>query len=798
MTASIPGQVRKVLSSLSLNVKGLLVVSIPVCTLLFAASAFLGYYNARRTARGVIEGGMQTREVANEFVSASLRVDRAVLGYQLTHSATYLSGLRQSRSEIRRMVVTLGAVTKGNPVQEARARKIESISKAIWDAPGAPLGGGPPEVTDKGAALMSQLDSMRLVADEIFAEAQSSVGQAGRTVDAKMAQWRAASVLAGLIGTLGGLAAALFFTRHVVRRLRLLQADARQVAAGEPLALRVTGHDEISVLERVLWETSEMIAQQRAELSRARVELEERVAQRTADLRQSNEDLRQTSELLSVIYGSAPLAIWSTDLKGIVTSWNQGAERVFGWSESEAIGMPLPVLPDSARGVFETSLQRLAGGEPLNAIDLTGVRRDGKLLNCISWVLPLRDATGRIRGSAAITHDVTAHKQLEEQLRQSQKMEAVGRLAGGVAHDFNNLLTAILGYAGLLESNLASPLAASFVGEIQQAATRASALTARLLAFSRRQPAQPRVVDLNQCVTQSLRLVERVIGEDVRIETEFDPAAPPIFADPLNLDQIILNLVINARDAMPQGGRVTVTTAEVDLDATRTGHLMGITPGRFALLSIADTGTGMDEVTRSHLFEPFFTTKEQGKGTGLGLSIVYGIVQQSGGGIEVHSEPGEGSTFRIYLPAASGEPAAWPEAQSGARLGAERGDERLLVCEDEPVIRSLVARMLGERGYRVIEAAGPADAIRIIRSGGAGFDLLITDVVMPGMSGPALAREVRSLQPEMRVMFMSGYSDSRHALDLELPAGSVFLQKPFTAEELGRKVREALGRAATV
>ena len=384
---------------------------------------------------------------------------------------------------------------------------------------------------------------------------------------------------------------------------------------------------------------------------------------------------------------------------------------------------------------------------------------------------------------------------LEDQLLQSQKMEAVGRLAGGVAHDFNNLLTVILGYNEMLRDRVRTDLVAmEYSDEILHAAERASALTNQLLAFSRRQVAVPRVVDLNEIVLGIDKMLRRIIGEDIQLEVSLSPELPSVKVDPSHIDQVIMNLAVNSRDAMPEGGRLTIETAKVEFTEDYANRHIGIEPGQYVMLAVSDTGIGMDEATRARLFEPFFTTKEKGKGTGLGLSIVYGIVKQNGGDIRVYSEPGRGTALKVYLPAVT--EAAESMAPAGESSAAGQATETILLVEDEPQVRSLTRTMLTSLGYRVLEAES-ADLALGITSGHEGpLDLLLTDIVMPRMSGTDLARELKATRPGLRVLYMSGYTDSGVIDQGMLTAGTPFIQKPFTRATLSRTVREVLDAKA--
>src|SRR6267143_1512385 len=390
-----------------------------------------------------------------------------------------------------------------------------------------------------------------------------------------------------------------------------------------------------------------------------------------------------------------------------------------------------------------------------------------------------------------LARDVSAQRQLEEQLRQSQKMEAVGQLAGGIAHDFNNLLTAILGSTQLLLHNTpAGDPRREDAEEIRHAGLRAAELTRQLLAFSRRQVLAPKVLDLNAVVANMDRMLRRLLGEDVELATSLEPAAGAVNADPGQLEQVLLNLAVNARDAMPGGGRLSIGTTRFTLHEEHVERRHRMPAGDYVCLVVADTGVGMDETTQAHLFEPFFTTKAVGKGTGLGLATVYGIVKQSGGYIWVYSEPGHGTTVKIYLPRVPGVaeapvPVTEPKPVRG-------GDETVLLVEDAAPVRTLARRSLEARGYRVLEAPDGPSALALSASHGGGLDILVTDVVMPGMSGRELAERLAPQRPSMKVLYTSGYTDDTMVRQGVLTAGVAFLQKPFVPDTLARKVRDVL------
>ena len=477
------------------------------------------------------------------------------------------------------------------------------------------------------------------------------------------------------------------------------------------------------------------------------------------------------------------------DPVGDILFASPAVERILGSPPEQFVGKNAFefIHPEDAAGV-QAALRRAVDDPELPQTVLFRFRHANGSWRTLDGIGKLLAAEGSPRAVVNL-RDVTESRALEQQLRQAQKMEAIGRLAGGIAHDFNNILTAILGYGDLASSTLApdSPLRAN-LEEIHHAAERAAGLTRQLLIFSRKQVLQPKILDLNAVVEGTERLLRRLIGEDVLLVTALTAGARPVRADPGQLEQVILNLAVNARDAMPRGGRLTIETANVGSDETWAEQHPGTPPGRYVLLAVSDSGTGMDEATKSRIFEPFFTTKEAGKGTGLGLATVYGIVEQAGGRIEVDSEPGRGANFRIYLPSVEGVPVS---ASSGSSRRAVRGTETVLVVEDEDQVRRLITKTLRAFGHEVLEAAQPAEALRLCREHPKPIHLLLTDVVMPGMNGPDLAGQCRGLRADVKVIFMSGYTAD--AMPLQgIDPGLHFLSKPFTPSDLARKVREVL------
>ena len=507
---------------------------------------------------------------------------------------------------------------------------------------------------------------------------------------------------------------------------------------------------------------------------------------------------RETSRTLHALIEASPLAVVVSDASGTVRVWNPASVRMFGWTESETIGRPNPLLSSEGNPELRATCNLVLQGERFSNTEICGRTRAGSEIFLAFSGAPLLDAQGGIASMMAIMIDVTdartAEEELrrsEEKLRQSMKMEAVGKLAGGVAHDFNNLLSVITGYSELLLTRIdgRNP-ARREIEEIHKAGERAAALTQQLLAYSRRQVLNPKKLRMDEVVENLVKMLRRLIGEDIDFATETQEDLWTALADPGQIGQILMNLCINARDAMPAGGKLVVSTANVTLEAPLVERELTIPPGRYATLQVADNGSGMDEEILSRVFEPFFTTKDQGKGTGLGLATVYGIVKQSEGYIRVVSTPGEGTTFSVYLPAAEGEGPETKEDRPESECGGPAGKRTILLAEDEEMVRELATEIFRETGYTVLDAPNGAAALAISDRYEGCIDLLVTDLVMPGMNGIELARRVCDSRPGIPVLFMSGYSeDARERLGV-LDEGRDFLQKPITPTKLSRKVRE--------
>ena len=516
-----------------------------------------------------------------------------------------------------------------------------------------------------------------------------------------------------------------------------------------------------------------------------------------ATLQSRENALRESTAQLLEAMTVARMGSWAWDVQQGTMSWGGRETEVFGERGKPAdtsLESFLDLVHPSDRSPVEQGLWRAAESGQRCELDFRVLDPDGHT----RW-LAMRGQRAHEDGKAGLrlvglVMDMTERRRLEEQLLQSQKLEAIGRLAGGVAHDFNNLLTGILGYANFaLKSLPENHTSRTDILEIERAGTRAAALTGQLLAYARRQMIAPKIVSLNELVTNMENLLRRLIGEDVDLETRCAPGLWAAQIDPGQFEQVIINLAVNARDAMPSGGRLTIETSNCTLDDTYVSQHPEVVPGEYVMLAVADTGIGMDSATKVRIFEPFFTTKEQGKGTGLGLAVCYGIVRQANGHLWVYSEHGRGTTFKVLLPRAleEGELAATPTPLEQV---SSQGSETILVVEDEPVVRRLTVRALTERGYRVLEAEDGESALVVAREHQGDIQLLVTDVVMPGMNGKELADRLAADRPDLRVLYISGYAEHAVVRQGVLVEGIAFLSKPFDLSELARTVRDVLDK----
>jgi two-component system, cell cycle sensor histidine kinase and response regulator CckA len=502
--------------------------------------------------------------------------------------------------------------------------------------------------------------------------------------------------------------------------------------------------------------------------------------------------LAEREELFRLISENAADMIALVDSSGrrIYNSPSYG--KTLGYTKEELQKMPLEQIHPEDRPQIEEAAREAFRGESGRRIEYRMRHKDGSWRIFESTTSPVSDPSGEVEKLVIVNRDITDRKRLEEQFRQAQKMEAVGQLSGGIAHDFNNLLGVIIGYGEILQEGLAAdhPLRSS-ADEILNAGRRAAALTRQLLAFSRQQVLEPRVLNVNAVVQDMESMLRRLIGENMELTSGLDPNLGTVKADQGQLEQVIMNLAVNARDAMPEGGKLLIETTNTEMDATFVRRYpYPVKPGPYVLLTVSDTGMGMDAATRARIFEPFFTTKQKGQGTGLGLSMVYGVVKQSDGYIDVYSEPGIGTTFKIYLPRA--DEATAPQKPQTATSTAQPGHETVLMVEDEGALRTLTSNLLEMCGYVVLAAKNGAEALEISQRHASPIDLLLTDMVMPGISGRVLADQLLQLRPRIKVVYMSGYTGQTVGAHGILDPGSLFLQKPFTRDALARKLREAL------
>jgi PAS domain S-box-containing protein len=524
-----------------------------------------------------------------------------------------------------------------------------------------------------------------------------------------------------------------------------------------------------------------------------RKKIEEQLRRAHEELgRKTERQLWDYRERMAAIVDSSQDAIIGKDLQGTIISWNKGAERIYGYTAEEVLGRPITlIVPNDRPDEIPEILERIKRGEIVGFYEAVRVAKDGRRLDISLTVMPIRSNDGRIVGASAIARNITEEKRAQEQLRQAQKMEAIGRLAGGVAHDFNNILGIITSCTELLRARDHAHGGSPYIDNIRKAADRGASLTRQLLAFSRKQVVQPRILDLNERVKETSKLLRPLMGDDVQIVIDCMASGAPVEADPGQLDQIIMNLAVNARDAMPRGGKLIIETATGDFDEEFAWQHPPMTAGAYVQLAVSDTGMGMSEATIAHIFEPFFTTKETGKGTGLGLATVYGIVKQSGGHIWVYSEPGRGTTFKIYLPSAEAKFSSTASLKVEADLPKAEGKTVLLV-EDDELMRALTRELLERHGYAVKEAPDGMSALQLVEANHSAIDLVLTDVVMRGMSGPELVQRLSETRPNLKFVYMSGYTGDLIAEHDVTRADVLLLEKPFSRTTLLNTLHRAL------
>ena len=511
--------------------------------------------------------------------------------------------------------------------------------------------------------------------------------------------------------------------------------------------------------------------------------------------RLAEEALQESMEAKRAIIEASPLAIFSLDGDGFVITWNRAAEQIFGWKEEELIGRILPIVQEDQQEVFANLRKSAIGGQSISRLELVRQRKDGSPVDISLSIGPILDKDGKPIVIMAVAEDITERKKNEKekeslnaQLNQAQKMESIGRLAGGVAHDYNNMLSVILGYTELAEENLNSVANVSLaLKEIKRATNKSIDITRQLLAFSRKQTISPRILDLNKTIESMFKMLQHLIGENINLAWSPDNSIWPIKMDPSQVDQILANLCVNARDAIDDVGKITIESGTRIFDEAYCETHAGFVPGEFVMLSISDDGCGMDNEVLEHAFEPFYTTKEMGKGTGLGLAMIYGIVKQNDGFINIYSEPDHGTTVTIYFPRTDAPIKVIQDVDNSAVQ--TRGSETVLLVEDEKMILKLTKTMLELNGYAVMDFTEPDEALEYAREHTDDIHVLITDVVMPRMNGRRLAQEIKAICPFIKVLFVSGYTENAITHQGVLDEGVNFLQKPFSQQELATKLR---------
>jgi PAS domain S-box-containing protein len=499
------------------------------------------------------------------------------------------------------------------------------------------------------------------------------------------------------------------------------------------------------------------------------------------------------NEDFSTLINSSPMAITATDLQGRIQLWNPAAERLLGYSAEDVIGRYPPHVTEDTKAEFHDLTARVGRGETIRNLEIRRRRKDGKLIDIAIWLAPRYDTAGRIRGILTIQQDVTEQKEMERRYLQAQKMEAVGRLTGGVAHDFNNLLGIVISNVDLLLARDLAQGQKGILDDILSAAMRGADLTRQLLSFSRRQPLSPEAADANAVVASLSNMAKRMLGDHIEVALALSDGVWPAMVDVGQLETAILNLCVNARDAMPGGGRLTIATSNFANPTDGDARVQELEPGDYVRIQVADSGSGMPPDVAARAFEPFFTTKAVGAGSGLGLSMVYGFAKQSGGHAAIESKPGQGTQVSLYVPRAS---ESVPKARSsGLAPSAPRGKETVLVVEDNDQLRRVLTRQLTELGYRTLEAANGDSALAALQNA-PGIDVLFTDVMMPGtLNGHDLIREAMRLRPELKVLMTSGYDGALTQMrPKDLPAHIGMLPKPFRKDELARAIRACLDR----
>ena len=735
-----------------------------------------------------------TGRVAREARSLALDRETAIRGYLLSRQQVSLVPEIAARAPLKAKLDSLVMLSRGNASQQDRARSVRSAVDR-WERGWASI------VLDPANSKVAFSAREALAGKELFDSIRSAFSSflAGEqrifSVRVRMLTFLQRFGFGLIILEIGILLAILFWlrTRSLTQTLQLIQQN--EVLENQTMDLQ---HQATELEEQAveLEEQTDQANRAVSELSETNAALENTIrrleaAESTATLAQASR--QETQLLLDVVLNNSPVGVALFDDERKLVRVNAAIESITGVPAESHVGRRADeIMSDDIADTIDGFLDHvLTTSESVTNLPLAGSSRAAptKERHFLSSFFPVV-LPGRRNGIGAVILETTQYRQLEEQLLQAQKMEAVGRLAGGVAHDFNNMLTAIMSYSELILADIPanSPQRAD-LDEIVKAADKAKALTRKLLAFSRQQVLRPARVDLNSTIESLRNMMRRILGKEVQLTLQLGDELWPVTADPIELERVIMNLVINSRDAMPKGGKLIVETSNVTIDEEYASTHADTSAGEYVQITVTDTGSGMTREVREKLFEPFFTTKEKGKGTGLGLPSAYGIVKQSGGFIWVYSEPGQGTTFKVYLPRAEeGESVRASTPSKNRRVGTET----ILLVEDDAEVRQVATRILRRNGYQVLEAENGAEALKLCESQEEPVDLIVTDIVMPEMGGSELAKKIREKQPDARILFTSGYTEDTALRQQFLQPGEAFIEKPFTPALLAQKARDLL------
>jgi len=761
-----------------------------ICLLSVAVTVSFFYWLNTRSNQWVAQSQVIGR-IARESRSLALDREAGIQGYILSGEAISLTPELRAREALKSMLDSLLALTRDNASQQDRAKAI-TLAVDRWDRGWArqvlTVGHVPAVETDLAGKEL--FDSIRAAFDSFLAGQQR--------IQDRVVAMQSALQMSTLI--------AVFLEISLLLGV-FIWLSRRATAQASEL---IEKHEQL--------ETQTLdLQQQAAELEEQAIELEEQtneVTETANSLLESNRRFEETIEmlqnaesnadrvttqnnetrdLLDFVLNSSPVGVSVRDSNLQLVRVNAALEAMTGMSSAELEGKSVDqIMSDDIAEVMERALRQvITTGKPMTNIPISGATRcePDRVRHYLASFFPVK-LSGGTTGVGTVVLETTQYRQLEDQLRQAQKMEAVGRLAGGIAHDFNNMLTAIMSYSELLLADMpADSTQRPDVLEILKAGEKATALTRKLLAFSRQQVLRPTTVNLNETVDGLKKMLRQLTSENIDLICNLAPDVWTVNADATEIERVIMNLVLNSRDAMPDGGRVIIETANVDIDEEYSGSHADTIPGAYVMIAVSDTGAGMSREVREKLFDPFFTTKEKGKGTGLGLASVYGIVKQSGGFIWVYSEPGHGTTFKVYLPRAEESLA---NITQPPRRNHRVGAETILLVEDDDEVRNVATRILRNNGYRVLEAANGTEALRVCEGEHVAVDLIVTDIVMPEMGGTELAGRLRENQPDARILFTSGYTEDAAIRQSFLDPGEEFIEKPFTPASLALKARQML------